>query len=364
MGFLAKLRKESIKKALKFSVVYIVMAFFFVVYSDAGAIFKFCNPKTLAELTPETMEGAYVKDSIDYIHTVYAKTPVYKNDNPEGIADDLHYLIDMGEEYYMSLTVLSSGQAEANALEEASCQNYLGELDETQLPTMEVSGFIEKMDAELTEFYYEIADGNAETEAVMFPYSLKMGYLDYFKKRVSWAGAIGALLLIIVTIGMLLRAITGGGQRKLEAKIAAMGDETTILEQLKSFYDDAASLGDVHISQDFVLFEYMRNSILLRPWDIAWVYALKDSRSTSGKARTIKGQSRRMCTVSFYTLDGERYRIGIMHFNPGIFEKIVRENIPGATFGYSKKIKKRYRNNRQWFVDRWEKVRPGCTDRK
>lgn len=357
MKFMRAVRAASIKKTVRMSLVLILLAIFVAIGFDAPEVLKTFNPKTLDELTPETMEGAYVEDYIYFIYTAYAEEEEYENDRPTGKITGVQYLIDMNYDYYMSLFAHKGNMDKADALEEASYQYYMGELDGDDVPVLEVKGTIEAMEPELNRYYYELAEGDSSMIDIMVPYYLEMDHIGGSWFGVAWAAAAACVVLVIAAIVLLIKAITGGYLKQLNAKINLMGDRDTTLEKLDSFYESAELLNGIRINRDFVLFQNGRGSILLRPWEVTWVYQRTIQRRTNGIP------SGKSYELVINTVGGESYTIAAKKKAVEPLMEALSVKLPGTVFGYDEELSDIYQNNRQLFIDRWEEAIPGCTER-
>ena len=113
MEWLKRLKMASVKKSIPGLILFFffsaALLFFTKCYGVAGML----SPKTLAELTPETMDGAFVEDDIYFLYTPYLEIQRYKSgQQPRTTA--MQYLTDFDDVYYMGLYV-RSGRLEEEA---------------------------------------------------------------------------------------------------------------------------------------------------------------------------------------------------------------------------------------------------------
>ena len=105
----------------------------------------------------------------------------------------------------------------------------------------------------------------------------------------------------------------------------------------------------------FVYFQQRRKSVLLRPWDVAWVY----HHVTKRYALFIPMGSSH--SVLLCTMAGKKYERFLPKQECQPFLEAVKTALPGAVVGYSAQLEKAYTNDRKAFAARWEQTLPGCT---
>ena len=79
MELLKRLRRGSTRKVLLPSLILLAAAAAVFYFFHCQAVFQTLSPKTLAELTPETLEGAYVEDDISFFYAQYVEEEEYRN---------------------------------------------------------------------------------------------------------------------------------------------------------------------------------------------------------------------------------------------------------------------------------------------
>ncbi len=353
MELLKTLRAQSIRRTLV--PVLILWAFavlLFFVFSGPDAIRSFF-PKKLEELTPETLEGAYVEDDIHFIYAQYVEEEEYQDHKPTGKITGGEFLIDFDEVSYMGLFAHADRLSEANSLMNASWGVMDGTTDPGDLPVMHVRGTVVPMSSQEKSYYYELADGDSEFETLLLPCYINVDrigsetvFVAYLLTAVSFILAVWGLLLLI-------KALRGGYQKKLRAKLEAIGGGELLLERLDHFYAEAPPLHGVRLDSEFVLFSKGAESVLLRPWEIAWAYQSTTQHRTNGIPT-----GKTYCCV-LRTMDGMKYDLSMPEAKVQELLEAIQARLPGVVLGYAPEIEQLYQQDRDAFRARWEKARPG-----
>ena len=109
---------------------------------------------------------------------------------------------------------------------------------------------------------------------------------------------------------------------------------------------------------EYVFFQEGPNSILLRPWEVAWAYQSTTQHRTNGIP------SGKTYAAVLRTMDGKQYTLGMSESQVQTLLGAMETALPGTVLGYSDELAGLYRNNRAFFSQRWEEKAPGCTARK
>lgn len=356
MEWLARLKARSIKKALLPSIVLFVAAVAIFFFSGAYGVFGMLAPKTLADLTPETAEGAFVDDEIYFLYGEFIEVEQYKNNRPTGIFTGRYYLTDFDEDtYYMALYVHQEDLKGAESMMDA-CDDYMdGNLNPNQLPTLHVRGTIRAMDKEELGYYYDIADGDAEFKEVLLPYCLEVGRVN---------GLSTPLLIIVIVISLvclglglytLIRACTGGCQKNVRQMLEATGNFEGEVEKAARFYDTTEPINGFRMGREFVYFEHGQVSVLLRPWDVAWAYQSTTRHRTNGIP------TGKTYALVLRLMNGKSYNISMSEKKVQELLRTMETAMPGTVLGYTKELERIYNTQRSAFSARWEEKVPGCT---
>lgn len=357
MDWLNQLKKESLRKVALRVVLLLALAVFLFVFFGCQNLLQMLSPKTLAELTPETLNGAYVEDDIRFLYTPYVEVEQYRNNIRTGTVG-MQYMTDFDDVYYMGLYVHKGDLSEAEALMDA-CADYMeGSLAPAQLPVMHVKGTIRLMDEDDQEYYYDLAGGDQSLKALMLPYYLDVNRVGKQTFSTVAVFAAASLICLILAVFPLVKALTGGYQKQIRQKLSAAGDLEAAAERAERFYESTEPVCGVRMSGEYVFFQSGADSILLRPWDVAWAYQSTTQHRTNGIPT---GKS---YAAVLRTMDGKQYTLAMPEQNVQTLLEAMQTALPGTVLGYNDEISALYRKDRAAFSARWEEKVPGCTARR
>ena len=357
MDWLNQLKRESLRKVILRVVLLLALGTAFFVLFGCHKLLGTLSPKTLADLTPETMEGAYVEDDIYFLYTPYVEVEQYRDNVRTGTVG-MQYLTDFDEIYYMGLYVHKDSLQEAEALMDASEDFMEGNLAAEQMPVMHVKGTVRLMEEDDQRYYFDLAEGDAELEAVMLPYYLDVGRVGKQTFVTVAVFAAVALICVVLAIFPLVKALTGGYQKQLRRKLSESGDMEAAAERAERFYEAAEPVCGVRMNGEYVFFQEGPNSILLRPWEVAWAYQSTTQHRTNGIP------SGKTYAAVLRTMDGKQYTLGMSESQVQTLLGAMETALPGTVLGYSDELAGLYKNNRDFFSQRWEEKAPGCTARR
>ncbi len=356
MEWLKQLRMDSLRKAAFRVILFCALAVGIFVYFQCWTLLGVLSPKSLADLTPETMEGIYVEDDIYLFYTPYLEE-LYGENRYNAETTGIQYLVDFDQERFMGLSVHKDRLSEAEAMMTA-CESYFdGALSSEDLPAMHVKGSIKAMDDEERGYYMELADGDIELEAAMLPYYLDVGRVSGRPVLAQLCLLIGSLAFLIAGLFPLVKALTGGYQKQVKAKLSAAGDFESAAERAALFYERTEPVSGVRLGSEYVYFMNGANSVLLRPWDIVWAYQSTTQHRTNGIP------SGKTYAAILRTADGRQYELGMKEAGVQRLLEAVSASLPGVIIGYTDDLERIYKQNRSSFSSRWEEKIPGCTGR-
>lgn len=373
MEWLARLRKRSIKKALLPCILFLAIAIGIIAFSGAWRVVGMIFPRSLADLTPETAEGAYVSDDLYMLYGEFIEVERYRDNRPTGVITARYYVTDFDDIYYIGLKVHSGSLKKSEAMLD-DCDAFWDALydcndfwegrmsydefcQEHPLPVMHVSGTIKAMDNEELRYYKRFANNDADTIAIMLPYYIDMGQvgdLNYGTLALVWVLAIAC---VVIGLFPMIKACTGKSQKQVRATLAASGSLEMEAEKAATFYDSTEPVSGIRMGREFVYFELGPDSVLLRPWDVAWAYQSTTQHRTNGIP------TGKTYAIVLRTMDGKSYNISMSKKQVETLLEAMTTAMPGTVLGYSKEIESLYLQNRAVFTQRWEEKVPGCTAR-
>ncbi|NCB99326.1 MAG: hypothetical protein EOM34_01445 [Clostridia bacterium] len=345
MHILNRLRQNSLRRVLLPSILFIALALVIFFAFGCQNLIKTFSPQKLADLDPEKMEGAYVEDDIYYFYTPYLEEEQYKNNRPTGRITGTQYIVDFDDIYYMGLFVHSTDMDEAEAMLEASTAYYYGEIAAEDLPIMHVKGTMTAMSSEELGYYMDSATESPETKDVMLPYYLDVNRIGGSTASALWILSAISLVLILIAIFLFIKAITGGYQKKLKAKLETLGGLEVAGERLDRFYDATEPVSGVRMNQDFVLFDKGAEPVLLQPQELIWAYQSTIQHRIYGIIPSGKSHA-----VVFRTIDGKMYTLNMKEDAAQTLLEALHQRMPGLIIGYTPELQQLYKENRNAFA--------------
>lgn len=355
MSVMERLKRKSMKDTALFGLVVAVIAVGICFAAGGRYLPKTFAPKTLAELTPENMEGAFVEDDIYYFYTPYLEEERYRNGIATGEITGVQYVVDFDDNYFMGLSIHKSYLDKAEEMMEACDQFYDGTISAEQVPVFHVKGTVMAMDQEEKGYFHEMAGGRQEVLDAMLPYYINMDMAGNVQISLMYVFCGIAALVVLLVAYRFVKAAAGGYQKKLKAKLAAMGDPAAMEERLTRFYDSVEPVGGVRLGEEFVMFEVGAESVLVRPWEVLWAYQSTTQHRTNGIP---SGKSH---AVVLCMSDGKRISLSMKEKKVKELLPMIAEKLPGTVVGYTKELEHLYEQNRGAFLEKWEQARPGCT---
>lgn len=351
MEWLKQLRTTSVKKSIPGLLLFVIAAAALLFFSKCYGVFGMLSPKTFSELTPETLNGAFVDDDVPVIYDYYLEEVKTKNGRTVGTVSR-QYIIDLDDElYYMGLYAHDGAMKDANEMMQACEKALNGELDPAELPVYHVRGMIRAMTEEDLGYYREYTDG-LDMDEYFLPYYLEVEYINGLPIVLSWILLGVAVLLLGLGIWPVIKALTGGFQKQVRAKLSESGSLEAEAERAERFYESAPETCGVRMDRNYVFFQNGAESILLRPWDVAWAYQSTTQHRTNGIP------TGKTYAAILRTMDGKQYTLGMKEAEVQTLLETMASTLPGVVLGYDKELERLYKENRDAFRQRWEEKLP------
>lgn len=360
------LRGISLRKILPVVILLIAAGIGILVFSQSYRVVGSLAPRTLAELTPETAEGAFVEDDVKWVYDYYAEEIEYTNNIRQGVSGR-QYIIDLDDYYYIGLFAHEKHLDEVNRLMNACNRVYeildddmtedemMAAFEEMEFPAVHVRGTVRAMEGEVLEYYMKFANGDRELEEAFLPYYIDMDHVGDEGVFVTWLIFAGTLALVLAGVALLVYTLTGGYQKKLLKSLGSMGDQETMLEKLDQFYRGTEPFlkCQARIGTEFIMLQQGARPLLFRSRDLAWAYQETTQHRTNGipSGKTYAAVLRMM--------DGTRHDVGMRADEVQSLLDRLHQSVPAVVVGYSKELEEVYWNNRQAFAQRWEDVPAG-----
>ena len=265
MKWLKQLKLVSLRARAPWIGVCLALAIGIFWGGGCGSLVLCLTPKTLSELTEESLEGAYVADSIPYLHVLYAREEAFRRDEPAGEVLGLYYAIDFGEGRYMGLCVRGGDMSRAERVMSA-CQVYrYGELPREKIPVLPVSGTVKAMEGGELDCFMALAGENEALAAAMLPYYIDAGRIGPRTVTAQALLALTALAFLLLALFPAVRALSGAYQRQVVAVLSQSWSRSIAAERAGQFYDRTQPVCGVRMGPEHVFFQQGPKSILLRP---------------------------------------------------------------------------------------------------
>lgn len=346
MEWLKELRLVSLRRVAVRVIVFGVLGAGALVYFRCWSLLGLLAPKTLAELTPETMAGAFVEDDIPWLYTPFLEER-YGEEWSSARTTGMEYVIAFGERY-MGLAVHGGLMAEAGAVMEAVEACYAGELPEEEVPALHVRGAVRAMDEEEARCFLGFAEGEAELEKVLLPYCLDAGRIAGRSLPAEAAALVLALALLALALFPLIKALRGGYQRQVTAKLRESGPLEREAALAARSYAGTEPVGGVRVGPEHIFFQRGAESVLLRPWDVAWAYQNTIQHQIDGVP------TGRRCALVLRTMDGGRYALPMEQEEVQRLLRTMQEALPRTSLGYTPEVENIYQEHREAFTERWK----------
>lgn len=347
MKWLQQLKLVSLRARAPWIGACLVLALGIFWGGGCGNLVRCLTPTALSDLTEENLEGAYVSGEIPFLHTLYAREEACRRGEPTGEVLGLHYAIDFGEGRYMGLHVHGDDMSRAERMM-AACQVYrYGELPREKLPVLPVSGTVKAMEGGELDCFMALAGENEALSAALLPYYIDVGRIGPRTVTAQVLLALSALAFLALALVPVVRALSGAYQRQVLSALSQAWSRSIAAERAGQFYERTQPVCGVRMGPEYVFFQQGPKSILLRPWDVVWVYQ-------DDLPRPLR---RPVHAVLLRTADGARYALPMDARRAEQLLEAAAQALPGAATGYSEETDRLYREDRAALSARWEELR-------
>lgn len=330
MKLLSTLRWQNFKKTLPGPIACILAGVLVFFWLGAYELPRLIKPLTFAEVDPQNMHGVYIEDEVHFIYARYVDELSGTGQGPDVIIG-IQYLIDLNDEYYVSLYVHSGQIAQAIRLEDASFDYSMGETEEGsygEWPTLYVKGSFVPMEEQVEQYYYELAGGDSGIEAIMLPYTLDSNMVGTANRGLAGFALVSCIALVALGCVLLYFAITGKYERKIWAELEARGSKEFVLERFNHFYRTTPPHYRFRINEEFMLFQQGKHSVLLHPRDVVWAYKQDTKYIGFGFPPTFKAYA-----IRLHTQKGEVYTLSYKKKQQNSVIDYLARHLPQASIG-------------------------------
>lgn len=337
-----KLKRQSLKKSIVFTVLLLAAAVGLLAATGFGAFKAIGGPKDLYSLSQEQLSGAYVEADIYGMYDTYAETTRSSSGGP-GRTVSREYIIDANQTFYMGLVLTSKDLSAAQDLLQESWDYLNGDTQGTST-VIHVRGTVLPMDEESLRFYRETVGWDqmsAEQQALFLPYYLKADFLGKSHADATWGFTALAAAALIWAIYRIVRAATGGYQNDLRKLCAAAPEGAEVAaERMEQFYENVEPVGPLHIGGDWVIWQDGARTCGLATRDIVWAYCRHTTRRRNGF------KTGEFDDLMLWTADKKSRAVRVADGEQaGRAMQVLNEANPDVLLGYSKEIEKLYRKD-------------------
>ena len=359
MDMFQELKKKSLKKSLTATVILFVIAIGLWVISLDGVVDLVKGPQALEEISTEDYKSQYVETEVWYVFDCFAEYVSTNSKTNVSKTEGLYYIIPVGDEttQYMAVRVKPDVGDILDDICDETWEYLYGNITDTETSYL-MTGKIVKMEEEELEHYYdwfeEAGFTQSEIDELALPYVIKDGMVGGMITSPSVpSAAIGfsaiGLVLFLIAVFRLVKALTGGYQKKMKKYIDSHEDISEA--QVEADYASAKDFGGMKLGRSFTFILSGSKSELLKNVDIAWAYLQQTTHRRNG----IKtGET---YAVVLRTMDKKMYTIGLCNKDK-VVEALNEYSAvaPDIVLGYSDERKKAYNADAAEFV-RQAKVR-------
>ncbi|MBR6626447.1 MAG: hypothetical protein IKL04_00505 [Lachnospiraceae bacterium] len=229
----------------------------------------------------KNLSGTYVKGTLEFVYDCYCE------ETQNNKVSSRYYIIDAGDEHYMSLHVVKSDLDEIEALMQASWDYMDGKstLDTLLEHRYEFEGVISSLASDTLIYYnqYMAECGIMPTkqQTTFLPYTLefqtKTSRLIFFS-----AFGITAGIFYLIALIRLLGLFTGFYTRAIKKYIKNSTNPTATKEKVEHFLQNTNLLHDVYCNEDFICGFHGCSAMIGETRKIVWAYQFTINHKYAG----------------------------------------------------------------------------------
>lgn len=360
---LEKLKKDSLKSRLPIAIIMIIAAVGLLIYFGPDFITWAKGPVDFEDLTIDEIEDQYVTMTFELTFGTFATEVTTTTRNGSKISErdtmQYHAVLVGGLDRYMYTDeslywefiglAVPSRYFDTVEIIDKNSDEFFEAYDLRALDTtMQVTGQILPMDEKTLRYYksfFRSADyTDEEFEAYCSPYYIKVGALSRGSIEIVLLMNAVAVILILGAVIMLIKALTGGYQRKLIKTLKAQGDME--LERADLDFSSAFEpTKGVKIGRSYLFDCSSAKTKVIPLRQIAWAYTHQTNHQKYG--RTVSTTYNTM----IYTEDKKQHQLVIP--SREICDQIMNDlsqKCPAGIFGYSDQLKQMFNKNYDEFT--------------
>ena len=360
---LQKLKSASIKKVLPGIIILYIAAAALLVYFGPDFFTWVKGPVTFEDLSIDAIKDQYVTMTFELSFGTYATevTTTTQNGSKVSERDSMQYhavlvggldrYIYTDEDLYWEFIGLAvpSRYFDTAKIIDRNSDDFFETYDLRALDTtMQVTGQILPMDDEMLRYYrsfFREADYTDEEFAVYCaPYYIKIDHLK--RGHVDFVLAMDALAVILLLWAtyMLIKALTGGYQRKLVKSLKALGEME--LERADADFGSASeAVKGIRIGRNYLFDCSGAKTDVFALRQVAWAYTHQVNHQKYG--RTVSTSY----SIILYTEDKKQHQLTMPSKTScdQVIDELNRK-CPAGIFGYSDELKTLFNKNYDEFT--------------
>lgn len=360
---LQKLKSASLKKVLPGIIILFIVAAGLLVYFGPDFITWVKGPVTFEELSIDEIDNQYVNMTFELTFGTYATevTTTTRNGAKVSERDSMQYhavlvggldrYVNTNEDLYWEFIGLAvpSRYFDTTKIIDKNSDKFFETYDLRALDTtMQITGQILPMDDEMLRYYrsfFREADySDEEFKEYCAPYYIKV---DHLKRGhvdlVLFMNAL-AVILLLWAVFMLVKALTGGYQRKLIKALKAQGEME--LERADADYESASEpTKGIRIGRNYLFDCSSAKTDVFALRQLAWAYTHQVNHQKYG--RTVSTSY----SIMVYTEDKKSHQLTMP--SKAASDQVIDElnkKCPAGIFGYSDQLKQLFNKNYDEFT--------------
>ncbi len=360
---LEKLKKDSLKRRLPIAIIMIIAAVGLLIYFGPDFITWAKGPVVFEDLAIDEIEDQYVTMNFELTFGTFATevTTTTRNGSKVSEEDTMQYhavlvggldrYMYTDESLYWEFVGLAVPSRYFDTVEiiDKNSDEFFETYDLRALDTsMQITGQILPMDEKTLRYYksfFRSADyTDEEFEAYCSPYYIKVGALSRGSIEIVLLMNAVAVILILGAAIILIKAMTGGYQRKLIKALKAQGDME--LERADVDFSSAFEPAKgIKIGRSYLFDCSSAKTEVIPLRRIAWAYTHQTNHQKYG--RTVSTTYNTM----IYTEDKKLHQLVIP--SREICDQIMNDlsqKCPAGVFGYSDQLKQMFNKNYDEFT--------------
>lgn len=349
------LRKNSVKKVLAISIIFMVVGLLFVVLELPNVFAIAKGHVQFEKLAVDEIEENVIVDTNTNVN-FGAFLEEYEENTKTHVTrtTDMYYVIWTGDEddvdyRFMAIKVPASDISRMEDMAEATYY-------EEYVEPIQFSGAIKKMDKEelryFEEFFLEWGMTEEEFGDYLLPYYIDTGALVGGAAAFVFVVVVIGLILIAVGVIILLSAVNGRSLKAIKKELETLGitEESAEME-----YENARIYGDIRIGNRMIFYMLGSTPHMILNDKLVWAYLNTTTHRTNGiKTGTTYA-------VVLNTMEKKSVNVSVKNENMALSVlQDVKQNIPWVVVGYSDDLKRMYNVDFQNFLEMlYNKVKNG-----